>query len=135
MPSLYCFFRKVRGFTLTELMIVVVIVGILAILAVNQFSGGQDQALQREAVTNLKLIAAAEKIYRMEMGGYVNSSDAGHLNENLSLMLPTSSPKWTYNVTNASATTFMSRANRTSGTSTTYCINQSLDDPVQGNCP
>jgi type II secretory pathway pseudopilin PulG len=114
-------------------MVVVIIIGVLAVLAVNQYFGSQDQALQREAVTNLKLIAAAEKIYRMEVGGYVNASNAATLNDYLSLMLPTASPKWNYNVTNASGNHFEAVATKVGGGGGgPICVNQSSESPAYG---
>jgi prepilin-type N-terminal cleavage/methylation domain-containing protein len=54
------------GFTLTELLIVVVIIGILATLALPMFIKSVEKARAGEAVTNLNLIKAAQKIYFLE---------------------------------------------------------------------
>jgi prepilin-type N-terminal cleavage/methylation domain-containing protein len=123
-----------RGFTLTELMIVIVIVGVLVTLAINQLYGPREQAFQREAEANLKLIAAAEKIYRMEIGGYMDGTDATALNSDLSLMLPASNPQWAYKVVGSSANAFTAKAGRLPGNSPVYCINQSTDDPYTSGC-
>jgi len=64
------FYKKDKGFTLVELLIVVVIVGILAALGLPQFTKAREHAMGKEAIVNLKLIAAAEKIYRMEASAY-----------------------------------------------------------------
>jgi type II secretory pathway pseudopilin PulG len=120
-------------------MIVLIIIGVLATLAINQFFGPKEQALEREAVANLKLIAAAEKIYRMEVGGYVSAADTSEVNSKLSLMLPDTSPKWAYKVTNVSVPgdTFTGVAGRVTGggspSGAAICINQSVDEPYK-NC-
>ena len=55
-----------RSFTLIELIIVIIIIGILATFAMPAFMETKEKALTKEAIANLKLIAAAEKIWRME---------------------------------------------------------------------
>lgn len=116
-------------------MIVLVIIGVLCVVAVNQFSGSREAALEREATTNLKLIAAAEKIYRMEVGGFVDSSSAHYLNQNLSLMLPESNPSYTYRVSGATATNFKAVATRNGGPANNVCINATAPDTFKTNCP
>ncbi|MCM8795768.1 MAG: prepilin-type N-terminal cleavage/methylation domain-containing protein, partial [Candidatus Omnitrophica bacterium] len=59
-----------RGFTLLELVVVIIIIGILATFGISQYIPARERALGKEAIANLKLIAAAERIYRMETGRY-----------------------------------------------------------------
>ena len=55
-----------KSFTLLELVIVIVIIGILATLGFSQYYPLRERALDKEAEANLKLILAAERIWRME---------------------------------------------------------------------
>lgn len=64
-------FKKMqRGFTLIELMIVVAIIGILAAIAIPNFTRFQTKAKQSEAKTNLKAIFTAAKSYQAEKDTY-----------------------------------------------------------------
>lgn len=61
---------NVKSVTILEILTVIIIIGILAALALPNFGRMRERALDNEAKANLKLIQAAEKIYRMETGYY-----------------------------------------------------------------
>ncbi len=129
--------RSLTGFTVLELIIVMVIIGILAALGLANFAGPKEQAVDREAQASLKLISSAEKIYRMEIGGYVNCSNTSVLNANLRLMIPASDTNWKYRVTGAGASVFSAAAQRTSGPysgTKLFCIDQVLDNATNSSC-
>ena len=59
-----------KGFTLIELMIVVVIIGILAALAIPRFMQATTKSKQSEAKQLLKQVYTMERAYRQETGSY-----------------------------------------------------------------
>ena len=72
-------FKKLgTGFTLTELLIVVIIIGILATLALPMLVKTMEKAKLGEAASNLNLIRTGEKIYFLEYNQYW--SDVSQLN-------------------------------------------------------
>jgi type IV pilus assembly protein PilA len=68
--------RSQRGFTLIELMIVVVIIGILAALAIPRFMRATTKSKQSEAKNILKQIFVMEDAYRQEKDIYWTTANA-----------------------------------------------------------
>jgi type IV pilus assembly protein PilA len=64
------FHRSNKGFTLIELMIVVVIIGILAALAIPRFMASTTKSKQSEAKQLLKQVYVMQRAYRQEYDTY-----------------------------------------------------------------
>ena len=64
--------RSRRGFTLIELMIVVVIIGVLAAIALPKFSSSKEQAFVANMKSDLRNIATAQEGYFYENSTYYN---------------------------------------------------------------
>jgi len=62
--------RNTKGFTLIELMIVVVIIGILAALAIPRFTKASDRAKEKEADGILKQVYTLQETYKAQHGAY-----------------------------------------------------------------
>jgi prepilin-type N-terminal cleavage/methylation domain-containing protein len=62
-----------KGFTLIEVLIVVIILGVLATIAIPQFTKVTKRARLAEAWTNLAAIRTAQAIYYMEHGNYTTT--------------------------------------------------------------
>ena len=57
-----------KWFTLVEIMIVVVIIGLLVLMAIPAFNRAREQFLEREITENLRKIASAGQQYILEQG-------------------------------------------------------------------
>ncbi len=62
--------RRGRGFTLIELMVVIVILGILAGLIVPRIMGRPEEAKQLKAKMQIESIETALKLYKLDNGMY-----------------------------------------------------------------
>ncbi|MCX5705551.1 MAG: prepilin-type N-terminal cleavage/methylation domain-containing protein [Candidatus Omnitrophica bacterium] len=126
------------GFTLIELLIVIVIILILAAIFTPMMSKVKVKSLDKEAISSLKLIAAAEKIYRMEQGFYVPGANEVALNPNLKLLLPTADPNWEYKVDGTTPSAFTAKAKSKSTPANVWCAGKDalgVDyDPTQSGC-
>lgn len=75
MNSLKKSFQK--GFTIVELLIVIVVIGILAALVITTYNGIQQKGRNTERTTDLKAIQGQLEAYYAQNGRYPANSDLG----------------------------------------------------------
>jgi prepilin-type N-terminal cleavage/methylation domain-containing protein len=98
-----------KGFTLIELMVVIVIVGILAAVAIPKFTVASHKAKASEFPTVVASVYSAEHTYQAEIGTYIDCTNETDLKNNLGCEVPSS--KWFSYKCNATAgTSFSSTA-------------------------
>jgi len=66
-----------RGFTLVEIMVVVVIIGLLASLAIPAFQRVQRSAQNARAINDFRIFAQAFEVYNSQNGGWPPNAGAG----------------------------------------------------------
>ena len=104
------------GFTLTELLIVVIIIGIVGTLSLPMLVKTIEKAKLGEAASNLNLIRTGEKIYFLEWGTFAPSIDWLNI-ENPNT--PTGR-YFDYTIPAANASDFTARAQRRNTAPTPY---------------
>lgn len=71
--------RKVSGFTLVELLIVIAILGILAAIGLASFASSQAKSRDAKRKAHLSQIAQALELYNNDKGKYPNTDGAGNI--------------------------------------------------------
>jgi len=142
--------KKSNSFTLIELLLVVAVVITLAAIAIPSYNKAKNRAIAKEAISNLKLISAAERIYRMETDNNpyascscINASDCvsgSGCNNVLKLMLNTTNWQYTVITNPPPSPSFSATATYVANSSCLYSAS-SWDfnaDPLKGggaSCP
>ena len=96
--------KRKKGFTLTEVLIVVVIMAVLASLILPRFFGQSERAIVSEAVGMLSAIRQGEASYQLENNNYIATTAAGFSWDLLGIDNPINA-KFTYAVDAAGTAT------------------------------
>lgn len=107
---------KQKGFTIVELLIVIVVIGILAMLVLNTFNGVQQKARDTERQTDATSIAKQLEAYYATNGGYPQWSQFGATPTTASTLLKGTS----VNAYSAPGRTSMDLANAVSASKDAY---------------
>lgn len=67
--------RGKKGFTLLELMIVVIIIAVLAAMVTPRFFGSKQKAMRSRAMSDVKVIESAIQRFKLDMDRYPESLD------------------------------------------------------------
>lgn len=67
--------KSQKGFTIVELLIVIVVIGILAALVLNTFAGVQKRARDTQRQTDLNSLATQLEVYYNDRGSYPTLAD------------------------------------------------------------
>jgi len=102
------------GLTLIELLMVIVIVGVLAAIAVPMYSGYMQRARRADAKTALEQVRAAQEMWRAEKGSYAIDDGGGtavtKLRTTMGAPNTTISNYYTWDFTVKTATAFTAQA-------------------------
>ena len=71
--------KNKNGFTLTEMLVVVLIIGILAAVAIPQYKEAVEKSIMQEAIINLKAIADANERFYMLNNRYAKCTEMDKL--------------------------------------------------------
>jgi len=125
-----------RGYTLVEMMIVLVVMGVLISFGIPQFSRALEQARADVAGANLRAIWTAERIYWLDNRNYTSSLSA-LVNANLLDPSIPSDTSYTYLVAEADSATFTATAQRAANGSWSGTLTITQDGGLTGTltCP
>ena len=109
-------FRSQKGFTLVELMIVVIIIGILTAIGVVLYMGYVRDSKAASAQATIGTIANAEKVYHQVKNTFVDVADFTVVPNDLNIDVRDATQYWTLSVSGSDAGKFTVTATGKDGT-------------------
>ena len=128
----YTFNMRNKAFTLIELLIVVVIVGVIATFVMPSFSNSKEKSRNTEAATALQSVKAAERMYRLknDTDQYVLCGPTADCETKLGMDLA-GDGSWDYAVA-LTAAGFDATATRNPGATRTWTVKESTEPVCTG---
>jgi prepilin-type N-terminal cleavage/methylation domain-containing protein len=131
-----------KGFTIVELLIVIVVIGILAALVVTTYNGIQQRARDTERKTDLNALHGHAEAYQAQNGKYpslAQFNDATFRQNNMQGLDPAAmrDPKWdsgNSNCTSGGATTLQNSTTPASGCYGYVSTPAGCDNGAGGDC-
>ncbi|MFA5088324.1 MAG: prepilin-type N-terminal cleavage/methylation domain-containing protein [Candidatus Omnitrophota bacterium] len=125
-----------KAFTLVEIMVVVILIGILASFAIPRYNKTVERSHKQDAETQLIAVHGANNIYRAQTGSFFGTIGTNYnitqINANLDLNLIANGMTYSYRRTAAS--TYLSTAVRNAPASVfTITVTQNPIDTTGGN--
>lgn len=74
---MWAYQKQSKGFTIVELLIVIVVIGILAAITIVSFNGVQQRARNAQRSTDMNTITKALEMYKLQTGSYPTPSYNG----------------------------------------------------------
>ena len=114
-----------KGFTLVEVLVVVIIIGILAAIGIPQFAASIEKAKGGEARAGLGHLQTGEKVYYAESEYYTtNTAD---------LDITLTQKYWTFTIATPTSTTYTATATRSGGSYSGQTLTMDQAGTVSGN--
>jgi len=125
--------KRSGGFTLLELIIVIIVVGILVAMALPQFTKVAERGRIAKAKTALDMFRKAEGIYFALSSFYTTTISA--LANEIPELTSVTDIDWSYTVTSASTTAFLATTTRLTGEYSGCTININQLGQIGGTHP
>ncbi|MFH1479614.1 MAG: prepilin-type N-terminal cleavage/methylation domain-containing protein [Candidatus Omnitrophota bacterium] len=120
-----------KGFTLIEVLIVVIILGILAAVAVPQLTSAIERSKGSEARQGLGHILREERIYYSAYNEYTDSN----IDDEIMTELNSNAKYWAFTISEADDDSFIGQATRSGGTLSGTTITIEQDGTIGGDWP